>query len=77
MQEAKNRLSELVNQAVEEGPQTITVRGKPKVIVVSVEQFNRAKRRKTTLAQFLLRSPLRGSGIKITRPKDLPRKIEL
>jgi antitoxin Phd len=35
VQEAKNRLSELIEKALEEGPQTITRHGKPVVIVSS------------------------------------------
>ncbi len=32
---------------------------------------------KKSLAQFLLDSPLRGSGLKVERQKDYPRPIEL
>ena len=38
LQEAKNKLSELVKAARRAGPQTISVRGKGAVVVVSVEQ---------------------------------------
>jgi len=41
MQEAKNRLSHVVDQAVAAGPQTITVRGEPKAVVVSTEEYKR------------------------------------
>jgi hypothetical protein len=32
---------------------------------------------KQNLAQFLLESPLRGSGLKLERQKDFPRPIDL
>jgi prevent-host-death family protein len=41
LQEAKNRLSQLVNQAAHDGPQIITVRGKPAAILLSIEELPR------------------------------------
>ena len=41
LQEAKNRLSELVRAAQDRGPQTITVRGKDAVVVMSAEGYHR------------------------------------
>lgn len=39
LQEAKNRLSEVVRAAQDRGPQTITVRGKDAVVVMSAEEY--------------------------------------
>ena len=39
LQEAKARLSELVKLATDDGPQQITVHGKPAVIVISVTEY--------------------------------------
>lgn len=44
LQEAKNRLSEVVRAAKTKGPQVITVRGKEEVAVVSIEELRRLKR---------------------------------
>jgi prevent-host-death family protein len=41
LQEAKNRLSEVVRAAQDRGPQTITVRGKDAVVVMSAEEYER------------------------------------
>lgn len=41
METAKARLSEVVRQAKNEGPQTITVRGQDAVVVISAEQYRR------------------------------------
>ena len=41
MEAAKARLSEVVRQAREAGPQTITVRGRDAAVVVSAEQYQR------------------------------------
>ena len=38
LQEAKNRLSQVVDSALHDGPQTITLRGKPAAVVVSFDE---------------------------------------
>jgi len=77
LQEAKNRLSYVVEQAVTSGPQTITVRGQPKVVVLATEEYERITKPTTSLADFFLNSPLRGSGIDLERSTDTGRDIEL
>lgn len=41
LQVAKNKFSERVRRAREEGPQTVTVHGKPAVVVVDAAEFAR------------------------------------
>lgn len=77
LQEAKNRLSEVVRKARHEGPQTITLHGKDAAVVVSAEQFARLPRRKGTLVDFFRESPLVGVDLNVTRSRDTGRKIEL
>ena len=74
---AKAHFSELIDQAESSGPQTITRHGKPTVVVVSAEDWERKTKRKGTLADFFANSPLRGSGIVIERIEDEPREIDL
>lgn len=40
MQDAKNRLSELVRKAESEGPQAVTVRGRRAVVVVAAREYD-------------------------------------
>jgi prevent-host-death family protein len=75
--EAKAKLSEVIEKARKDGPQTITRHGRSAAVVVSVEEWEKRQERRGSLADFLLASPLRGSGIKIERRKDGPRKIDL
>jgi prevent-host-death family protein len=75
--EAKAKLSEVLDRAQSEGPQMITRKGKKAVVVVAADEWERKTKRKGTLADFFAASPLRGSGIEIERPKDLPREIDL
>src|SRR5215475_11460864 len=73
--QAKARLSELIEQARSEGPQTITKHGRTAAVVVSAEEWERKSKRTGNLAEFFAGSPLRGSEIDIRRRKDRPRKV--
>lgn len=75
--EAKAKFSEVVEKARSDGPQTITRRGRTAVVVVAAEEWDRKTKRSGNLAEFFASSPLRGSGIKITRQKDKARKVDL
>lgn len=77
LQEAKNRLSQVVRDACESGPQVITVHGEETAVVLSIEQYRQLTQKKESLADFFLRSPLRGSGLVIERDQDIGRDIEL
>jgi prevent-host-death family protein len=75
--EAKAKFSEVIEKAKSDGPQTITRNGQKAVVVVSAEEWERKTKRKGNLAEFLMASPLRSSGIEI---KPLPirlRKVDL
>jgi len=75
--EAKAKFSELVDTARVSGPQIITKNGRTAVVVVSAEEWARKAHRPGNLAEFFAESPLRGSGLEITRTKDEPRKVDL
>lgn len=79
LQEAKARLSEVVKKAASEGPQEITVRGEPTAVVISRGDYEklRGKDRPKNLSDFLLNSPLAGSGIEIRRNRSLTRSVGL
>jgi len=71
--EGKNKFSELVANAAKGEPQVITKNGKETAVVISFNQYKKFTAKKQTLGEFLLNSPLRGSGIDLTRSKDLGR----
>lgn len=50
LQDAKNSFSAVVAAAIEGNPQTVTKRGKPAVIVLSVTEYQRLSRRDTAEA---------------------------
>lgn len=77
LQEAKSKFSELVERALSDGAQIITRRGEKTVVILPFEEYQRMAGRSDNLAQFLLSSPLSGSGLKIDRDKRPPRNIEI
>jgi len=77
LQEAKNRLSELVRKARDEGPQVITVHGTDAAVVMSAEQYAKLARRKGTLVDFFRKSPLMGEELDLTRSRDRGRQVDL
>lgn len=70
---AKTHLSRVIQQALHEGPQTITRNGRNAVVVVSVAEWENKTRRKGNLADFFAESPLRNSGLVIERDREMPR----
>jgi antitoxin Phd len=74
LQEAKAKFSELVQTAIEAGPQTVTRRGKPAVVVVAADEFERMRERTPTLKESLLECPL--EGVDLERPRDYGRDVE-
>jgi len=77
LQEAKNRLSRLVEEARRGKPQTITLRGAPAVVVVSIEKYQELMRPYSPLSEFFRTSPLHGVGFDLERSRDTGREIDL
>lgn len=75
--EAKARLSEVIDRALRQGPQSITRNGRPAVVVVSSEEWARRTGRSGSLAKFFAASPLPGSGLEVERPQGGTRETEL
>ncbi len=69
--EAKNKLSEIILAAEEGEPQVITRNGREAAVLISYSDFRRLTARQQSLNEFLLKSPLRGSEIDLTRNKDI------
>lgn len=77
LQEAKNRLSEVVDKAVSFGPQTITRHGKATAVVLSYEDFKRMNRSRGGLAEFFRSSPLHGLDLDLSRHHEAPRETDI
>jgi prevent-host-death family protein len=57
LQDAKNQLSKVVQRARDEGPQTITLRGKRAAVVLSAEEYDKLAGKKPNFIEFLLSGP--------------------
>jgi antitoxin Phd len=77
LQEAKNRFSELVEQALHDGPQVVTRRGKEAVVVLSVEAFHKLTAKQESLVTFLRNSPLARVELDLERTPDYGREVTL
>ena len=76
VQEAKQKFSALVQQALDEGPQIVTRRGEEVVVVLSAEEYRRLTGRARSFTDFLLNGPDL-SQLDLQRAKDLARVVEL
>lgn len=54
MQDAKNRFSEVVKRARDDGPQTVTVHGQRAAVVVSAREFDALAKPPVSFVDFLL-----------------------
>ncbi len=77
LQVAKNRLSEVVDRAIDQGPQIITRRGSEAAVVLSIDEFRRMRRPETSLVEFFRTSPLAEGELDLERDQDPGREIEL
>jgi prevent-host-death family protein len=73
--EAKNKLSEVVNRALTEGPQTIT-RRKDAVVVISATEYEELVGKRQSFKDFLMSGPS-FEGLDLRRDKSSMRDVEL
>ena len=77
LQDAKNRLSEVVDEAIRSGPQIITRRGVETAVVVSAAEWQRLTRRRAPLIEILRRAPKIPGGLDVARSRDTGRDVAL
>jgi prevent-host-death family protein len=77
VQQAKQRFSELVRRALDEGPQIVTRHDQEVVVVLAAEEYRRLTGQVLDFKSFLLSAPDL-SQLDIDQPKrDLPRDVLL
>jgi prevent-host-death family protein len=78
VQDAKNRFSEMV-EAARRGPQTVTKHGKPAVVVVAADEYERLSKLKhlkaPSFVKMLLAIPK--GDVEFKRLKAKPRQVDL
>lgn len=80
LQEAKARFSEVVKRAREQGPQHVSVRGEPAVVVISEEQYAKlAAPRRSIVDHILLGEPWPDDVVELinARSADIGRDVDL
>jgi antitoxin Phd len=63
LQDAKNRLSEVINLAISNGPQLITRRGEKTAVLLSYFEYEKLCKAQGKLSEFFLESPFAGNAI--------------
>jgi antitoxin Phd len=76
IQHAKARLSEVIERAHSEGPQTITRHGADRAVVLSIEEYRALIAQKPDFKEYLLGGP-KVDDFSIERDRDTGRAIEL
>ena len=76
IQEAKGKLGEVIEEAIQHGPQIISRQGTEVAVVLSYEEYLVLKGDRTNLAQFFLESPLRDSGLDLRSERSERTKFE-
>ena len=70
LQDAKAKFSQLVDDAIEIGPQYITQRGNKAVVVLSVREYEKIISKKPSFKEFILDCPKMEASFEFTRQKD-------
>lgn len=77
LQDAKNRFSEVVEEALRHGPQTITRHGKETAVLISAETYRVWSGQQENLVDFFQHSPLHALDLDLERSRDMGRTIHL
>ncbi|HEX6336370.1 MAG TPA: type II toxin-antitoxin system Phd/YefM family antitoxin [Jiangellaceae bacterium] len=77
VQEAKQRLSELLKSAHEDGPQVITRHGEEIAVVLDMHEYRRLRGPKITFKDLLTSGPLDVPELELQRSDAPSRVVEL
>jgi antitoxin Phd len=69
IQEAKNKLSEVVEEALHHGPQIITKRGVEVAVMLSYAEYRKMTSSRKKISHFFRESPLVGADLDLSRDK--------
>ena len=77
LQEAKSRFSEVVEQAMKHGAQTVTRHGRPAVVIVSAAEYQCSQAPRKSLIAALRECPEDLTRLVGPRSKEAARKVKL
>jgi prevent-host-death family protein len=76
VQEAKTRLSEVIEEANRKGPQIITRHGAERAVILSIAQYRSLTAHKPDLRAYLLGGP-KVDSYEVDRERDTGREVNL
>ncbi len=76
VQEAKTRLSEVIEEANSKGPQIITRHGSERAVILSIMDYRALTAHRPDLREYLLGGP-KVDSFEVKRVRDTGRKIAL
>jgi antitoxin Phd len=76
IQEAKTRLSEVIEEANTKGPQFITRHGSERAVILSITDYRALTAHKPNLREYLLGGP-KVDSFEVPRDRDRGRKVRL
>jgi antitoxin Phd len=76
VQEAKTRLSEVIEDANSKGPQIITRHGSERAVILSIADYRALTAHKPDLKEYLLGGP-KVDSFELERDRDTGRKVGL
>jgi len=74
--EAKNKLSDLIDIAMQGKPQCITRRGEDAVIVMGIKEYQKLNKKQLSFGEYLLAGP-KFDDLDIKRAKGSAREVDL
>lgn len=77
LQDAKKRFSEVVDKTLREGPQSVTRREVPVVVIIPQEMYAAQNEPVDSFVSFFRKSPLCGVELEVHRSRDAGRKMKL
>jgi len=77
LQDARNQISELASVPALRDRRKSRENGQEAVVIVSAEEMGGIRKQSSTLADFLLSSPLAGSGLEVERDVSPLRRVNL
>lgn len=77
LQDDRDPLYQVVDEARRSGPQVITADGQETAVVIAIEEYRRLAGSRDTLVEFFQRSPLCGVDLPLERDRSLDRDIDL
>ncbi len=76
LQDLKNKFNEVVENAIQNGPQIVIKNSTETVVILSINDYQKLTKPKNGLVEFFQKSPLYGVELDLEREDDFGREVE-